>query len=351
MIRMAGSVSKGWLARELGVAFDRDYYFDLERRHATDVRCNEYVTETLGDINVIYTESNLGRRQWYDPRHVLVGGIQPNMIVGMLLGAEFIPSPHADADISSRCLEGLDPQDLPPPRQLLEHPLVRQWDAQLASLRDESVGGRQPIAPFFWDASGRAAVHGAVTSGLKFLGDDFLMNLLIAPEPSHLIIDWITEVSFELVRHFAAAGEMPLREIHVGECVACMLDVASFRSFVVPATSRLGERVGRLRFHSCGRSDHVLEACREITGLCSLDVGGETSVAAIRAHFGPAFPASIAPLVDDLRAATPQPILRWYRRVAEENGDGDLTIGFHFEPEYQLPNLRALAQAVRASAA
>ena len=28
-------------------------------------------------------------------------GIQPNLIVGMLLGAEFMPTPHADADISA----------------------------------------------------------------------------------------------------------------------------------------------------------------------------------------------------------------------------------------------------------
>ena len=350
MIRMAGSVSKAWLARELGVAFDRDYYFDVERRHATDVRCNQYVTQTLGDLDVFYTESNLGRRQWYEPQQVLVGGIQPNLIVGMLLGAEFVPVPHADADISPRCLAGSDPRHLPAPKQLLDHPLVRQWDEQLTRLREGSAGDRQPIAPFFWDASGRAAVHGAVTSGLKFLGDDFLMNLLMEPATSRVIVDWLTDVSHELVDHFAAVGGMTLSEIHVGECAACMLDVASFRSFVVPATSRLGERVGPVRFHSCGRSDHLLEACREISGLHSLDVGGETSVALIRELFGPAFPVSIAPLVDDLRAATPERILQWYHRLEAENGDGDLSIGFHLEPEYRLSNVQALWQAVRASA-
>ena len=36
MIQFAGSVSKSWLARELGVIFDRDYYFDIHKRHATD---------------------------------------------------------------------------------------------------------------------------------------------------------------------------------------------------------------------------------------------------------------------------------------------------------------------------
>ena len=54
MTQMCGSVSKSWLSRELGVVFDRDYYFDLGRRHRIDVQCNEYVRDTLDDLNVFY---------------------------------------------------------------------------------------------------------------------------------------------------------------------------------------------------------------------------------------------------------------------------------------------------------
>ncbi len=61
-MKIAGSVSKSWLARELGVLFDDQYYFDAQHRHAMDRRCNEYVAEQLRDLNVFYTESNLGRR-------------------------------------------------------------------------------------------------------------------------------------------------------------------------------------------------------------------------------------------------------------------------------------------------
>ena len=47
-MRIAGSVAKSWLASELGVAFDRHYYFDPVRRHAMDRQCNEHVAETAG---------------------------------------------------------------------------------------------------------------------------------------------------------------------------------------------------------------------------------------------------------------------------------------------------------------
>ncbi len=349
MISMAGSVSKGWLAREMNISFDREYYFDVRKRHATDVACNAYVARVLSDLDVFYTESNLGRRLWHSSRQVLVGGIQPNMIVGMLVGADFLPRPDADADISPRCLAQVDVTQLPPPSDLLDHPIIRQWIDQVTEISSGKHGDLQPIPPFFWDASGRAAVHGAVTSGLKFYGDEFLMNLLVAPSQSTTILDWLTDVSATLVAHFAAAGKMPCGGIHVGECAACMIDAENFRRYVVPTATRLGERFGGLRLHSCGRSDHLIDAFQEIAPLSSLDVGGETSVAQIRQRFGRQMPVGIAPIVEDMRADSSGGILQWFGRVREENDGGDLTIGFHLEPDYQLENLRALYRAVKQS--
>ncbi len=346
MIQMAGSVAKSWLASELDVGFDHAYYFDAQRRHACDVRCNEYVADVLRDLDVFYTESNLGRRRWYSDDQVLVGGIQPNMIVGMLLGAEFLPADEADADISARCLAGKQMRELPSPAELLEHPLVQRWQVEITRLLDASSGSLQPIPPFFWDASGRAAVHGAVTSGLKYYGDEFLMNLLSDSDASQAVVSWLTEASAVLVDHFAAVGHVAISGIHVGECAACMLDVSSFQRFVVPYVSQLGRRFGSVRFHSCGCSDHLLESCREITGLASLDVGGETSMARIRSVFGPEFPVGIAPLVEDMRADSTGGILKWFSRVQQENAGGDLTIGFHLEAGYRIENLRALNAAV-----
>jgi hypothetical protein len=345
-MRIAGSVSKSWLARELGVAFDRSYYFDPVRRQAIDHRCNEYVAQTLGDLAVFYTESNLGRVEWYDVEQVLVGGIQPNLIVGMLLGAEFFPTWNADADITARCLEGRDVARLPDPTALLTHPLIAQWDDQLRSLPHRGPAGWRAIPPFFWDASGRAAVHGAVTSGLKFFGDEFLLNMMAEPDTCHAIVHWLTEVSAVLVSHFSIVGALPVTGIHVGECAACMLDVDSFCRFVVPATSALGDRFGAVRFHSCGRSDHLIEACRSIRGLASLDVGGETSVARIRREFGRDFPVGIAPLVEHMQADSDVEILQWLDRLIRENDRGELTIGFHLEAGYNVETVRALHAAL-----
>jgi hypothetical protein len=129
------SVSKAFMAEALGVSFDRAYYFDPWLRPEVDARCHQYVERALKDLHVLYTESNLGRKAWFDRNQVLLGGIQPNLILGMLLGAEFIPAPRGDADISPACWAKRPIEELPPPDTLPGHPIIRQFDDQVRGVR------------------------------------------------------------------------------------------------------------------------------------------------------------------------------------------------------------------------
>ena len=83
-------------------------------------------------------------------------------------------------------------------------------------------------------------------------------------------------------------------------------------------------------------------AFRGIRGLASLDLGGDTSLAKVRAAFGRDFPVSIAPLVNDLTGDTPEGLLAWAERVLADNDGGPLVIACHMEPSYRLDVVRAL---------
>ncbi|MBN2296419.1 MAG: hypothetical protein JXM70_28580 [Pirellulales bacterium] len=339
------SVSKGWIAQRLDVCFDREYYFNPERRYEIDARCAEYVERKLGDLGACFTESNLGRREFIRPDQVLIGGIQPNMILGMLLGAEFVPGMDKDADITPECFAGRPLDELPPPTALVDHPLIRQFDEQIETIRQE--GRHRPIPPFFWDASGRAAVHGSLTSAQKFLGASVLMNLAADPDSIIPMLNWITDANSVLVNHFAkTAGIENMEQIHVGECSGCMVGGGQFEELIVPQASRLGETVAAVRFHSCGKSDHLLTAFAKITNLGSLDLGGETSMALVRDTFRPDFPVSMAPPVMLLSGEDPEPVLDWAQRTFEENNGGTLTVVCHLEAQYNLEAIRALASKV-----
>jgi len=333
------SVSKAFMADALGVAFDEAYYFDPSVRRLVDARCHAHAARVLSDLDAVFTESNLGRKDHIRPDQVLVGGIQPCLILGMILGAEFVPSPGGDADISPGCWADRPVEDLPRPDDLLDHPVVRRFDAQIRAVQGE--GGLTPVPPFFWDASGRAAIHGALTSAQKLLGEGFLADLLTEPYRARRAMDWITGACIVLVRHYAALCGIRIRDVHVGECSSCMVGCGEWEDFVAPTLARIGAELGPVRLHSCGPSDHILDAVHRIPGLHSLDLGGETSVARVRELWGDAFPLSVAPPVKLLAAGDADALRAWTADLLAANGRGDLVILYHIEPQYPLAALRA----------
>jgi hypothetical protein len=332
------SVSKAFLIRAIGVAFDRDYYFDPFRRREIDALCHRYVAENLEDLGAFHTESNLGRKEFFSPNQVLVGGIQPNMILGMLLGAELIPSERGDADITPGIWAKKPIGDLPSPASLLEHPLIRQFDEQIRAVQSDTE--LVAISPFFWDASGRAAIHGALTTAQKFFGERFLLDMMMEPERAQQAIQWIDAANCTLVRHYAALCRIELSGLHVGECSSCMIGPAEWIKFVAPSLERLGREVAPVRLHSCGPSDHILQAAREIPNLANLDLGGETSLGRAREIFGNEFPVCMAPPVKLLSGGSVDDLMAWTTRVVAENQGGPLEIVYHMEPQYPLPVLR-----------
>ena len=344
-ISLVGSLSKGWMAEALGVAFDRDYYFDLDRRYEIDRKCNDYAKKELADLDIFYTESNLGQFDHFSEDQILVGGIQPNMILGMLVGAEFIPNDSMDADISMTPLKDKDPDQLPAPDDLVECELIKLFDSQIEQVRSE--GRLTPVPPFFWDVSGRATIHGTLTTAQKFLGENIFIDLMTEPEKVCRVMDWITDSTIVLLRHFSEVGNLAITSIHIGECSGCMVNPDMFARFVVPHASRIADALGSLRFHSCGASTHLLKSMKAMSNLTSLDLGGDTSVAKAREIFGKDIPIDIAPMPADFSADSPEPILNWARGVITENNGGPLRILYHLEPDYKLAIVRALDDYVK----
>jgi hypothetical protein len=344
MITITGTLSKAWMNRAIGVVFDRDYYFDPAKRHAIDGRCNEYAAETFPNMGVFYSESNLGRINYWDRTQVLIGGIQPNMILGMLLGADFVPADDRDADISPCCLKNNRPEDLPVPEALLHRNLIRLFETQI---ENERKGRLRPIPPFFWDASGRAVVHGVLTTAQKLCGESIFMDMLAEPAKCRRLLNWIADAYIVLCRHFAQVAGLPITDVHVGECSCCMISPALVEEFVAPLTSRIGAALGPVRFHSCGTSTHLLPALARIDRLHSLDLGSETSVGKAREVFGPELPITIAPSPQAMSAESTEPILEWARRILAENAGGHLGYVYHLESSYNVDTIYALTDFVR----
>ena len=346
MITISGTISKAWMAKTLGVKFDREYYLNPDIRYLVDSLCNEYALEHFGDMRLFYSESNLGQIDYWNDKQIQIGGIQPNMILGMLLGAEFIPQDDKDADITPGCLVGIDPRDLPRPDSLLEHPLINLFDDQIHEMQSISDKKLCPIPPFFWDKSGRAAIHGTMTTAHKLIGENIFIDMMTRPQPCLEIMHWIAEAFIILCRHFSQTANLPITAVHIGECSSCMVSPELIEQFVVPVTSKIGKELGPVRLHSCGPSTNHLEAFSKIANLHSLDLGGDTSLSRVREIFGKEMLISVSPLPNDMSAESTDPILHWAKNVFEENNGGNLEYIYHLESGYNVNTIYALTDFV-----
>ncbi|MBL7189300.1 MAG: hypothetical protein ISS70_23475 [Phycisphaerae bacterium] len=347
MITVSGTLSKAWMAEAIGVVFGRDYYLDPQRRYAVDRRCNDYAAEHFTGMRLFYSESNLGQIDYWDKSQIQIGGIQPNMILGMLLGADFVPDACHDADITGQCLTGKDPADLPSVESLLDHSLIRLFDDQIRQAQDDRRQRLRPVPPFFWDISGRATIHGVLTSAQKFFGEAIFMDMLSEPQRCLDIMQWIADAYVALCRHFSQIADLPVTGVHVGECSSCLVSPEMVERFVVPVTSKIGAELGPVRLHSCGPSTDYVEPFSKIKNLHSLDLGGDTSIRRAREVFGNEMPLSVTPLPQDMSAASTDPIVSWAKRILQEDEGGNLEYVYHLEPGYNLDSIYALTDFVK----
>lgn len=339
MIKVQASVSKGWLHKHGGFDFTREYYLDPYFRMMQDVACHKFIKEKFPDYPLYNMEDNLVQAEHIVPNMLLIGAIQPNLIIAAALGAEFIFTPDKDSDVKGFPLKDVNNvYDLPPVEGVLQLPFIKELEKQYISTKNKNPNYRI-IPPFFWDVSGRATIHGIITTSMKFIGHDIFTKMMLNPDLVKGIHQWITDVYIEVIRHFSKLGAMQVTSVHVGECSGTMLDEDSYHEFVTPYISRLGEEFGAIRLHSCGNADHVMGAICDIKNLKIIDTGSNTSLAKIRERMGKDFEINVFPPVEVLLGnGDRQGIQRWLYKVLDENDGGNLKIEYHLEPDYNLEN-------------
>jgi hypothetical protein len=339
MIKIEASVSKGWLHQHGGFNFTEQYYNDPLFRRAQDHEINALVRKEFPRFAIYNMEANLVQAKYVKENHVPIGAIQPNMILATVLGASFLFQEDKDSDVLGRPLENITSKaELPAVEAILDHPLIKDLAGQM-----EMVSEKHPelkvIPPFFWDESGRATIHGIITTSLKLTGDNIMVMMMTDPDLAHAIHQWITDAYILLIRYFAALGNLTISSVHVGECAGTMISSQLYEEFVVPYINRLGDTLGPVRLHSCGISDHLIPAVSRIENLKIIDTGSETSISMIREMMGNEFEINLAPPFEILREGVSESeVLHWLDKTLADNEGGPLQIAYHIEPDYKLLN-------------
>jgi len=337
MISFQASVSKGWLHQKGGFEFSEQYYMDPLYRRDQDQEMNDFVRRNFGTYPLYNMEANLMQVQHTHENQVLIGGIQPNLILANLLGAGFVFYPDKDMDVSGSPLSNISETDgLPKRKQILEHPLTRELSAMIDFLQRKHAE-LEIIPPFFWDNSGRATIHGVITTSFKLIGDNAMMMIIMQPDLLHAVHQWITDAYVTLINHFAGLVDFKLKSMHVGECSGALISGVQYLEFVTPYISQLGRIFSKIRLHSCGHSDHILEAIAKIDHLNVIDTGSDTSIAEIRRIKGRDFEINVEPPVKLLLMnSSENDLSTWFERTLDENQGGPLKIAVHLDVGYSV---------------
>ncbi len=443
-LSLLGSVSFAWLHEHGGLRFDEPFFMEPRCRLEREQAAARLVAERFPDEPVYCFEACLVQVEGRRRPVALVGGIQPNLILGAALGAELVFYGDKDADITPTPLAGI--ADL---ASLWQIDWPNTWPVdlflrQVRQMRAELPPEYAVVPPFFWDTTGRATVHGILTTAQKLVGERVFLDVVDNRTFVRELFDWIADAYARLIRLFADAAGMPITGLHVGECSACMLGPDEFAELVLPPTNKLigllcsasdqpplrtalsvgearapagnggrashptecrqdarwpgGEQDVRLpaggqdvrslggaqyarppgeaalshaaappaaaarseagaaergparfgaRLHSCGLSDHLLDAAAGLNNLACLNVGSGTSVSGIRERFG-AIRIDLIPPPHLLTAAEPSAVDAWVRRVLEDNGGGPLEFQFHLDAGQPEANALQIARTLRA---
>jgi len=340
MISIQASVSKGWLHKFGGFNFDESYYMDPMYRFKIDQKINSFLKERFPEYPIYNMEDNLVQAEFVKENQILVGGLQPNLLLGVILGSHFVFYNDKDSDISSKPLENVkNISELPPVISLISSPIIKKFTEQIIELKSK-YPQYEIIPPFFWDSSGRATIHGIITTSHKLIGEEIFMLMVLDPDYVHFIHKWITDAYIVLINHFAKISGLNVTSIHIGECSSTMLSPEYWDTFVLPYINILGEEYRKIRLHSCGKSDFLINSFMKVTRLYSIDVGSGTSIKTIRSNFSNGI--STFPSPELLVKNDKKRVLSWVDEIITENNIGDLRISYHVEPDYILDNCLAI---------
>jgi hypothetical protein len=339
-VSLLAGISKGWLHDNGGFVFGERYYLDPLYRREIDIKIDRFLQQRFPGYAINNLESNLVQADYWQPDYVYVGGIQPNLILGACIGAEI--AWYEDKDIDFVDINPLghitSATELPTVQEILAHPFIKGFDRQVKELQ-ETHPELTIIPPFFWDTSGRATIHGFITTSMKFYGEQIFIKMFEDPEFVTVFHNWLVDVHIDLIRHYSALGKILVTSVHIGECAGAMIRGSQYEQFVIPFVNKIAGALGPIRLHSCGLSNHLLAAMGHIHDLQVLDTGSNTSVSAMREQLGYDLRLDLAPPLEVLReGADKKVLLEWLDEVLIENGAGPLQLGYHLEPGYSFEN-------------
>jgi hypothetical protein len=266
-----------WWHKHYGLAFDRDFFYDPERRVWQEQRMRQLLYERFGDLG-------LGQRD--APRRPIVGPILmgSGYIVQEILGCQVKYQEDGNPWVLPRRLSEAEAWRLRAPEDVEETPPMRALLDLMASLEAE-----------FGYLQGDVPLHSVLNVAIDLRGQDYFIDLIenrpLATHLHNVIAQTIYAVgrrvkprtgSVALSINRVIAGFNPAIFI-IPNCSLQMISPDMYETLLLEHDAWLGRQLPPLGFHHCGDNAHRFASLYARAGAVYLDVGWGSDVAACRA--------------------------------------------------------------------
>ena len=272
-----------WWHHEVGLSFDRDHYFNPDRRVDDEIKMRRVLWERFGTFG--YGEEHPGPEPVVGPVHIAAG---------FMLSAQWGCSIQYPVDSSplfaplSMTAEELAAKEIPDPAEV---PEFRDFFALIAALKER-----------FGYVKGDIGWAGVQNLALDLMGQEVFLSYYDNPAIMHRIFDKFTENIIAILRLVQAETRTtsisvnrsieqvePTINLH-SNCSVQMISNDLYEEFLLPYDIRLSQHLQPYGIHHCGTNMHqVAEGYGKVREACFFDVGWGADVAYCREKIPDAF--------------------------------------------------------------
>jgi hypothetical protein len=266
-----------WWHQNYGLFFDRDFFYDPERRVWQEARMRGLLYERFGDLG-------LGQKD--APRRPIVGPILmgSGYIVQEVLGCEVKYQENGNPWVLPRVLSEAEVWELEAPEDIEGTPSMRALFALMESLEAE-----------YGYLQGDVPLHSVLNVAIDLRGQDYFIDLIENQPLVEHLHRVIARTIYEVGRRVKARTEVVAISVNriiasfdpgiciIPNCSLQMISPAMYEELLLEHDTWLGEGLPPLGFHHCGDNAHRFAHLYARAGAVYLDVGWGSDIAACRA--------------------------------------------------------------------
>jgi hypothetical protein len=288
-----------WWHKHHGLAFDRDFFYDPERRVWQEQRMRGLLYERFGDLG-------LGQKD--APRRPIVGPILmgSGYNVQEILGCEVKYQENGNPWVLPRNLDEAEAWKLEVPEDIERTPPMRALLSLMERLEAE-----------FGYLQGDVPLHSVLNAAIDLRGQDYFFDLIenqpLVEHLNRVIARTIYAVGKRIkarTNNIAISVNRIIASFDPGifiipNCSLQMISPQMYGDLLLKHDSSLGQQLPPLGFHHCGDNAHKFAPLYARAGATYLDVGWGSDIAACRAALPDAW-LSLRLNPVRLRTATPE---------------------------------------------